>query len=206
MTRSQFSLTLGAALALTLALASSKPAVAEGPAATFATPEAAATALADACEKNDKAAVLAIFGPGAEDVLNTGDEAAEALARRQFAALVRQEVSVEPSADGTLTILVVGFKKWPLPVPLVKSEDGKGFRFDVPAARAEILARRIGENELATIAALEFLPAAQAAYASADHDGDGCFEYAQKLGSTPGQHDGLAWDAKEGERSPLWAR
>ena len=45
---------------------------------------------------------------------------------------------------------------------------------------------------------------AQMDYAQDDRDGDGVLEYAQKVVSTDGQHDGLYWaDDDSGEISPL---
>ena len=126
-------LLVGAAFLAGAALLGLPTAAADGAGSSFDTPEAAAQAVADACEKNDNAAVVAIFGAGSEDVLTTGDDAAESCPPK-FAALVRQALTIEPSTDGSMTILVVGFKKWPFPVPLVK-EAGKGGSTSPPRAR-----------------------------------------------------------------------
>ena len=65
----------------------------------------------------------------------------------------------------------------------------------------EIVNRRIGGNERNAIVVLRAYIDAQREYASRDRDGDGVLQYALRLGSTPGQHDGLYWpaDAAKGE-------
>lgn len=99
-------------------------------------------------------------------------------------------------------ILAVGQENWTLPIPLSKVADG--WRFDLKAGKAEIRARRIGRNELAVVQSMLAYHDAQMEYASRDHNGNGALEYARKIFSTPGQHDGLYWEGEEdGEISPL---
>ena len=88
------------------------------------------------------------------------------------------------------------------PYPLVKTTSG--WRFDAKAGNAELLARRVGENELAVMNVLLAIVDAQREYASLDRDGDGAPEYAAKFASTPGKKDGLYWPTSAGEPpSPL---
>jgi hypothetical protein len=94
--------------------------------------------------------------------------------------------------DGDDKILDIGDKLWPLPFPIVKGNDGK-WAFDTYAGFEEIINRRVGENELQAIATMRAYVDAQKEYASADHDGDGVLEYAQKLLSSEGKTDGLYW-------------
>jgi hypothetical protein len=64
--------------------------------------------------------------------------------------------------------------------------------------------RQIGRNELDAQQAVLAYYDAQRDYATADRNGDGIHEYAQKFISTPGKQDGLYWEVKEGEaQSPL---
>jgi hypothetical protein len=100
-------------------------------------------------------------------------------------------------------VLYVGALNWPFPIPLVQNTANKWY-FDTAAGREEYLNRRIGRNELSTIATLHALAKAQVEYAAEDRDGDGAIEYAQKLQSTAGTKDGLYWPAAEGEsKSPV---
>jgi hypothetical protein len=87
--------------------------------------------------------------------------------------------------------MVIGKQAWPMPIPIVKGD--KGWYFDVADGADEILARRIGANELATSDNLQAYVDAQVQYASADRDTDDVLEYAQKINSSPGKMDGLYW-------------
>lgn len=100
------------------------------------------------------------------------------------------------------TVLYVGKEDWPFPIPLVKKQGS--WRFDTNEGRQELLARRIGRNELSVIQVCLTYVDAQREYALKDRDGDGLLAYAQKFASSPGKKDGLYWEAKEGdEQSPL---
>ncbi len=169
----------------------------EGRPTPFESPEQAGRAVAAACERGDRAALLAIFGADAQDLLDAGDAAAAAAAAERFAALARQALAVEPAADGRSSVLLIGHAAWPFPVPLVREE--AGWRFDAGAARVEILARRIGANELSAIELCRAYGPAQRAYAAEDRDGDGCLEFAARLRSSEGARDGLWWPTAAGE-------
>jgi hypothetical protein len=172
----------------------------EGP-KTFASVEEASKALLDAVEKNDDAALKVLVGPGNEDLVQSGGDATVAADRKKFLEAAKQHLDFDKLDDGRV-VIVVGPSEWPLPIPLVQ-KDGKWF-FDAASARDEILARRVGANELDAIAVCRTYVTAQVDYASKDRDGDKVREYAQKLVSSDGQHDGLYWPSKEGEEaSPL---
>lgn len=113
---------------------------------------------------------------------------------------VKEKIRVEAQYGDK--IIEIGNKEWPLPFPIVE-KDGK-WAFGTHAGLEEIADRRVGENELSTIDTLEAYVDAQEDYASEDHDGDGVLEYAQKLISSEGHHDGLYWPAEQGdgEESP----
>jgi hypothetical protein len=167
----------------------------------FASPEEAAKALIDAMGKGDKAEISAIFGPGSEPVISSGDDVTDRAERERFLKAYAEKNSLVKEGDDKV-ILQVGNDDWPLPIPMVK--EGDTWRFDAVAGREELLNRRIGANELRTIDLLHAYVDAQREYAGKDWDGDGVYPYARKVRSTPGKKDGLYWQAKEGEvKSPL---
>lgn len=171
---------------------------APGPAAkTFDSPQQAAEALIAAAETFDEAALGAIFGPDGRDLFLTGEAALDRQRAAAFAALARQKysVSVDPKSPA-IAILIAGEEDWPLPVRIVKKH-GK-WLFDAASGRQEILYRRIGENELNAIRVCRGYVEAQHAYALEKHDGSEVNQYAQRIISTPGKQDGLAWRNADG--------
>jgi len=167
----------------------------------FASPEDAVKALVDALKSKDTKALSALFGPGSKDLVFSGDPVADKTRRERFVSYFEEKNRLEEvSADKV--VLHVGNDDWPFPIPVVKR--GNTWQFDPKEGREEILARRIGRNELSVIQVCLAYVDAQREYASKDRNGDGLLEYAQRFGSTPGKHDGLYWKAKEGEEeSPL---
>jgi hypothetical protein len=167
---------------------------------TFAAPEEAVRALVDALKSNDIKALEAIFGPGNEDLVESGDPVSDRSVRERFVKEFEEKNRLEKTADKA--VLSVGNEDWPFSIPVVKT-DGL-WRFDAEEGREEILARRIGRNELSVIQVCLAVVDAQREYASKDRNGDGFREYAQKFRSDPGKKDALYWEAKEGEEpSPL---
>jgi hypothetical protein len=157
---------------------------------TFATPQDAAQALQEAAEHNDTAAFLALFGPSGKSIVESGDPAEDKAGREQFAKQSQEKMVIEQdSGNPDRASIVVGQNDWPFPVPLVKV-NGK-WQFDAAKGRVEILARRIGRNELSAVEVCRGYVAAQMEYATEDRDKDGGLEYAQKIVATPGKHDGL---------------
>ncbi|QFY59364.1 DUF2950 domain-containing protein [Rhizobium grahamii] len=90
-------------------------------------------------------------------------------------------------------VVAIGDRLWPFPFPLTQAKDGK-WAFDTQRGLQEIINRRIGENELATIDTMHQYVTAQYQYAAEDRDGDGVYEFAQKLISSQGKTDGLYWE------------
>ncbi len=171
------------------------------PQARFESASAAFGALVAAARKDDRAQLLAILGPEGEAVVSSGDEVEEAGERRRFAAKAAERTTFETLPDGAV-IAHIGREDTPFAIPMVP--DGGQWRFDSAAGREELLNRRIGRNELLTISAMRAYVAAQEDYARTDPMGSGARVYAQKLRSTPGQHDGLSWDDPDGtDPSPL---
>jgi Protein of unknown function (DUF2950) len=162
---------------------------------TFASPAAAAAALAGAARGGDQKAMLDVLGARAERLVSSGDPREDTNARTEFVQRYEQMHRLVSEPDGTTT-LYVGAANWPLPIPLVHA--GNGWYFDTEAARREILYRRIGRNELSAIRVCEQLVASEQEYRST-HD-----HYARRIFSPAGTHDGLYWNAAEGEaKSPI---
>jgi hypothetical protein len=166
---------------------------------TFASPEDAAGALVQAVKAGDRNATLAVLGDAGE-WLSSGDTVADrATAARFVAAYDAKHMIAQDAGKATLTLGDDGF---PFAFPLVKG--GERWRFDTAAGKEELLARRIGANELDTIKVLQAVVDAERDYASVDRNGDGVLDYAQKFASSPGKRDGLYWPTKAGEPpSPL---
>lgn len=168
---------------------------------SFATPEAAAQAVAAALDAKDRDALVAIFGPENEDVILTGDAADDRATWGEFLGDYRTLNRIVRDGDASAT-LQVGSDLWPFPAPLVA--DAAGWHFDAAAARDTVRLRRIGENELDVIDLLHGYVAAQAAYRSMDPDGDGQPSFAAAILSDAGMRDGLYWpDTPGAPESPI---
>src|SRR5687768_2943406 len=135
---------------------------------TFAVPEDAVKALAETVRTGDLEALRAIFGPEGRELVDTSNPTAARMNRRVFAVAFREQWHLE-DATPTQKTLVVGNENWPFPVPIVKGPDG--WRFDAAAGKEEVLARRIGRNELDAIATVRAYVSAQRRYAQQGHDG-----------------------------------
>ena len=164
---------------------------------TFKSPEAAAEALIAAAEAFDVPALTEIFGPDGVDLVVSEDAVADRNAAAAFAAEARTKmlVSRDPE-DKKVAVLSVGAEDWPLPIPIVK-QGGKWF-FDTAAGREELLFRRIGSNELDAIEVCLGYVEAQHEYAYVKRAGSLVNQYAQRIISTPGTQDGLAWQGSDG--------
>ena len=164
---------------------------------TFDTPELAADALIEAAEKFDVASLVKIFGPAGEEIVLTGEYAQDRQRATEFAAQAQEKkkVSVDPKS-GIRAFLLVGNEDWPFPAPIVK-RDAK-WSFDAQAGRQELFYRRIGSNELAAIEICEGYVEAQYDYAFQKRDGYDVNQYAQRIISSPGKRDGLAWQNADG--------
>jgi hypothetical protein len=195
---------IGTALFLALSasvLRAQKPA---GP-ATFPSADAAAQALLTAEEKNNVAELNKILGPDAAEIISSGDGVQDRRRRERFVERAKEGIKVIPDpADIRHYLIAVGADEWPLPIPIIKTDSG--YQFDPAEAKVEILARRVGRNELATLDTLRILVDAEREYAYSDVTQNAMRDYAQRFISTPGKHDGLYWEAKPGEpESPLGA-
>ena len=162
---------------------------------TFPTSEAAANALIQAAATYDVPTLLAITGPSGADLVVTKDQVQDKQRAETFAAKAKEKTLVTPDPKNrNRAILSVGNEDWPYPVPILKR--GKAWSFDVIAGRKEILDRRVGANELDAIAICRGYVDVQKEYSLQAHDGVN--QYAQKIISTPGKRDGLAWKNEDG--------
>ncbi len=192
-------LTIAAAVGL---LAISVAALAAKPdQSSFPTPQDAAAALAAAARAGDTAAMVAILGPKSEALVVSGDAVADAAMRKRFVDSYDEAHEIVPGPDDT-RIVQTGKDSWQLPIPLVDTADG--WRFDAEAGNDELVARRIGANELATIQTCLAYVDAQREYYERNPEGSPLRHHAQRIASTAGKRDGLYWPAAAGEpESPL---
>jgi hypothetical protein len=194
-------LALAAIIMLPTGCQKSQPAPAASGPKTFASPDDASRSLYEAAKAGDSNALLAIFGPGATELIISGDPVQDKAARDKFVANYD-----EMHRWGTLTkgkVLNIGAENYPFPFPLEKNGSGQWY-FDSDSAKEEILARRIGDNELSAIEVLNAMADAQADYFSQTHDGSNVHQYAQKIASDEGKQDGLYWKSADDQaQSPL---
>jgi hypothetical protein len=164
---------------------------------SFATPQLAAEALLKAAADYDVPALMNILGPDGRDLVSSADAVHDKNTAAEAAAKAREKhaVVIDPKNSKRAT-LSIGEEDWPLPIPIVEKR-GKWY-FDTKAGREETLFRRIGENELDAIRICRGFVEAQKDYAQEIHDNSGVNQYAQKIISTPGKQDGLAWRNPDG--------
>jgi Protein of unknown function (DUF2950) len=168
---------------------------------TFAQPEDAVRTLAETVNKGDLNEVAAIFGPEGQTLIDSSDPATARLNRQVFVAALAEGWQLT-DAGPNRKALVVGNEQWPFPVPIVN--ENNAWRFDTAAGAEEVIARRIGRNELAVMLVCRTYVTAQQVYAKRGYDGKQAGLYAQTFRSDAGRHNGLYWPAVEGEkRSPL---
>jgi hypothetical protein len=169
---------------------------------TFATPDEAVGALVAACQSKDHADLRKIFGPADKDFVS-GDPVEDQNDFNAFTDACAQRAMLEERSP-TIAILHIGKDDWAFPIPVAKTNDGKWY-FDTVAGETEILARKIGNNELEAIALCRTYVDAQRDYAAQDRDRSGVLQYAQRLASSPGKHDGLYWPKEDnaGGSSPF---
>jgi Protein of unknown function (DUF2950) len=167
----------------------------------YSTPEEAVKAMVEAVKSGNTKLLLKIFGPGSKALVLSGDPVQDKEGRDRFVKHYEEKNRLEEASGKAL--LYLGNDDWPFPIPLVKTE--KGWKFDAKAGRQEILARRVGRNELNAIQVCLAYVDAQKEYALRKaRQGKALLEYAQDFVSTPGRQDGLYWQAGEGqEQSPM---
>ncbi len=163
---------------------------------TFASPEEASKALYAAAKSNDEKTLLDLLGPEGKEIVSSGDEAEDAESRANYAKRYEEMNRLVKEPNGTVT-LYIGAHNWPYPIPIVNK--GNAWYFDTAMGKQEILFRRVGRNEVSAIHVCRQLAAAQKEYYSQQHN-----EYARKIHSEEGKHDGLYWKTAESEpQSPI---
>ena len=162
----------------------------------FSSPEDASAAVFAAAQNNDEKAMLEILGPEGKQIVHSGDDTEDANSRANFVKRYQEMHRLVKEPDGT-AVLYIGPHNWPWPIPLVNK--GNAWYFDAEAGKKEILYRRVGRNELSAMRVCQVLAMADKEYYAAQNG-----EYAQKIFSDEGQHNGLYWKVAEGEtQSPI---
>jgi hypothetical protein len=166
----------------------------------FETPVEASDAFITAAKDGEQKAILEIFGDKYKELIGTADPERDKELRAKVAAMAIERRRFRENDDNSVT-MVIGPEAWPFPVPIVKTD--KGWQFDSDTGIAEIVNRRIGENELAVIDAMTAYLDAQRSYASSPRDGTEVRQFALRFHSSPGKKDGLYWpsDSEKGEDS-----
>jgi hypothetical protein len=169
----------------------------------YPSPEDAAAALAAAVKTGTKRAILRVLGSRAGDIVESGDDVADAETRQGFLTAYDAHHSIRAEGNKKAA-LILGADDFPFPIPLVnnKVNNKSGWEFDAAAGRIEILYRRIGRNELDAIQTCLAFVDAENEYAEKDRTGDGVGVYAQRVVSSPGKKDGLFW-RDDRDPSPL---
>src|SRR5262245_17436391 len=168
---------------------------------TFKSPGEAAMAMFTAAKAGDHTELMQIFGPDAKDLLSSGDVVADKNQREQIVKKYEEMHRLVTEPDKTV-VLYIGAENWPFPIPLV--EKNNAWFFDTASGKKEVLYRRIGRNESFTIGTLEALVDAQKEYASQPRDSSNVKQYAQRILSDEGTHNGLFWKAPAGQpQSPI---
>jgi hypothetical protein len=178
--------------------------VAGTPAERFSSPEAAVARLEDVVTSNDASKAAALLGSDGDYLLYSGDSALDRQRANRFSAMFKERHSLKPTSDNQYVILL-GNKGWPFAVPLVR--DSGSWIFDAAAGKEEVFARRIGENEFSALDTARTIYLAQREYAGQDWNGDGVYQYAERIISSPGTRDGLYWPTTDADHreSPLSA-
>ncbi|MCI0589371.1 MAG: DUF2950 domain-containing protein [Planctomycetes bacterium] len=167
---------------------------------TYASPEEAMRTVAEVAGTSDDARKAKMFGPDWAEFLQSGDDASDREDVLRLKTMILQKIALK-ELEGGEKIAEVGNEGWPFPFPIVR--EGDRWTFDVEAGKDELLNRRIGRNELETIATLREYVDAQREYFEAGRDGNPP-AYAQFIFSDEGRHNGLYWPTGEGEAdSPL---
>lgn len=193
--------TIGVLLGSQFLHAASRPAAIPGGRA-FPSADAAAQALVGAAKADDVKELIEILGPSAKDIISTRDTVADRKIRRDFVTRANQKMRLVPyRGQPNQKMLVAGEDEWPLPIPIVEV-NGRWY-FDTAKGRQEILNRRIGSNELDAIEVCRGYVEAQNNYAEDHKTPEGTPVYAQKILSSPGQHDGLYWSGEPGADESL---
>jgi hypothetical protein len=165
----------------------------------FDTPDQAMLCVAEVADSNAQS-IDRCIGRGASDLFASENPSADREDARELTRRIKTGVVFE-DVGPTKTVALLGPEQWPFPIPLVR-ENGR-WRFDLAAAREEMIDRRIGHNELWTIETAHEYVAAQREY-RAQYADRIAPAYAGTLISSAGRRDGLYWPrAAEQPTSPV---
>jgi hypothetical protein len=168
---------------------------------TYDSPNAAVSDLVGAVRTGDIDRVIQIFGPDAKEIVSSGDKVADEQTRKNFLERYDQMNRLVKEPNGTVT-LYIGAENWPFPITLINKNNV--WFFDTVNGEREVLYRRIGRNEFDTIDTLNALVDAQKEFKSEARDRDQVKQFAQKLISDEGKHNGLYWKTEPGQNaSPI---
>jgi hypothetical protein len=168
----------------------------------FASPDDAGNGLLTAAKSGDPNSIIAVFGPDSKDIILSGDPVQDKEIAGRFVTAYGVMHRWRKMPDES-QILLVGADNFPFPIPLKKNAVGQWY-FDAAAGREEILARRVGRNELAIMDVCMALADAQSQYYSERHDDGSSHQFARKFISDTGKQNGLYWEPPEGQpKSPL---
>ena len=163
---------------------------------TFSTPEQAGQALRAASGAGDEGALAQILGPDSKAILFSGDAAEDKAALAEFVTKYDRMNRWVTMTDGS-RVLYIGADNYPYPIPLAQNSSSQWY-FKTAAGKDEILARRIGENELLAIDIVYTMANAEEMFFQYAN------QYTDKILSTPGKQDGLYWQVSSDQSaSPL---
>jgi hypothetical protein len=155
-------------------------------------------ALVAAAEQFNLPELHAIFGPEGKELIESSEPARDREYAVAFATQARAKTRVAvDKTNKNKAHVFLGVDDWPAPVPLIRGATGK-WSFDIKAGKQEILYRRIGSNELDAIQICKGYVEAQHEYALQKRGTSGVNQYAQRIISSPGKQDGLAWQNPDG--------
>jgi hypothetical protein len=118
------------------------------PQKSFATPEQAFVQLTAALQAGDQKTLAAILGTRGTALLHSGDPVEDRRSAENFLTAYAAKHSVMRDGPGRAT-LAIGDDSWIMPIPAIQG--AHGWSLDASAGAKEILARRIGQNELSAI-------------------------------------------------------
>lgn len=163
----------------------------------FDTQEQAVESLIQAASTFDVPVLKEILGEQGEKLVDSEDPVLDKKRALTFVeeAKEKKSIDIDPK-NPNRAILSVGEEAYPLPIPIIKHK-GK-WTFNTKEGIHEMLLRRVGANELDAIEVCRGFVEAQRSYSQEKHDGALVNQYAQRFISTPGKHDGLAWQNADG--------
>jgi Protein of unknown function (DUF2950) len=186
------------ALALCATGCKKQPGISTPTQATYATPGEAGQALQNAVRSGNGDSLANVLGPKSQTLIYSGNPTEDKEAAQSFVTKYDRMNRWVVMTDGS-RFLYVGADNYPFPIPVVKDSTSK-WRFDPAGGEQELLARRIGKNELLAIDTTRAIANAEELYRKGSHG------YNSALLSSTGKKDGLHWETVAGEAPSHLAR